>query len=94
MRMSLQPKYQLGAVFATPGAIELLEAAGTSPADILLRHLSCDWGDLCESDRKTNDRALVEGERLFSAYQTSEGRVWVITEADRSVTTLLLPEEY
>ncbi len=94
MRMSLQPKYELGAVFATPGAIELLEAAGMDPADVLMRHTYCDWGDLCEFDWKANDRALVEGERLFSAYETCAGRVWVITEADRTATTLLLPEEY
>lgn len=61
----------------------------------LRRHMSCDWGDVCEEDWKANDRALRNGERLLSSYLTENGKkFWIITEADRSVTTILLPEEY
>lgn len=59
------------------------------------RHVTGDWGDLDEFDRQQNDNALKEGGRIFSAYHTSDGnKVWVITEADRSYTTALLPEDY
>lgn len=60
----------------------------------LSRHASGDWGDLCPEDSIANDTALQHGDRLFSAYGQRENRVWVITEADRSVTTVLLPEDY
>ncbi len=84
----------LGKVVATPGALELLLEAGVDPFDYLARHASGDWGDLCTFDRRQNERALRVGERIFSSYDTSAGKVWIITEADRSVTTILLPEEY
>lgn len=78
---------------ATRGAAE-----GLSPADILTaleKHVVGDWGELDESDRAANDSALRDGRRLLSAYRSKEGvRFWIITEADRSVTTVLLPEEY
>ena len=61
----------------------------------LRRHARGDWGDLDDEDRKANDRALQEGSRLFSAYKTKAGvKFWIITEADRSATTVLLPDEY
>lgn len=61
----------------------------------LNRHRRCDWGDVCESDWKLNDQALKMGDRLFSVYHTGSGRkFWIITEANRSVTTILLPEDY
>jgi len=60
----------------------------------LKRHAKGDWGDLCPEDKKANEEALKIGERLFSAYETSEWKIWIITEWDRSVTTILFPEEY
>ena len=72
-----------------------LEEAGQLPAEFLSRHASGDWGGLCEEDRRENERALREGFRLFSSYTLSTGeKLWIITEADRSVTTFLLPLEY
>ena len=84
----------LGRVVATPGALKLLGKSGEHPFDYLARHASGDWGDLCAFDRRQNEIALREGLRVFSSYEISAGRVWIITEADRSVTTILLPEEY
>jgi len=84
----------LGKVVATPGALKLLLDVGEHPFDYLARHASGDWGDLCAFDLHQNERALRVGERIFSSYETPAGKVWIITEADRSVTTILLPEEY
>jgi hypothetical protein len=88
-------KFQLGLVVMTPGATEALFAAQQIPPEFLLRHVHGDWGELCAEDRRENERALRAGHRLLSAYRTrAESKLWVITEADRSATTLLLPEEY
>jgi hypothetical protein len=84
----------LGRVVATPGALKLLKEAGGHPFDYLARHATGDWGELCAFDRCQNQIALREGLRIFSSYEMPAGRVWIITEADRSVTTILLPEEY
>ncbi len=84
----------LGRLVATPRALKLLLEAGEDPALYLARHASGDWGELCAFDRRQNVIALRGGLRIFSSYETSRGRIWVITEADRSVTTILLPEEY
>ncbi len=84
----------LGRLLATPGALEALAEAGEHPFGYLARHATGDWGDLCTFDRRQNEVALREGSRIFSSYGTPAGRVWVITEADRSATTILLPEEY
>lgn len=89
----ITPKFALGQVIATQGAL-----ASLSLEDITLglnRHLRGDWGDLCADDKRANEIALAQGTRLLSAY-TSRGEVrfWIITEWDRSVTTVLLPEEY
>jgi hypothetical protein len=84
----------LGRVVATPGALKLLIEADRQPFDYLARHATGDWGDLCAFDRRQNEIALREGYRVLSSYDAPEGRVWIITEADRSVTTILLPEEY
>jgi hypothetical protein len=67
---------------------------GGYPFDLLARHATGDWGALCAFDRRQNEIALREGYRVLSSYPVGEERVWVITEADRSVTTILLPEEY
>jgi len=84
--------FELGQVVATPGALDLLYRDDLH--DLLRRHHSGDWGDLGSSDARSNDYALVHGERLFSAYETPRGRVWIITEADRVSTCVLLPSEY
>jgi hypothetical protein len=88
-------RFSLGQVVATPGALDALEEAGQQPRELLMRHASGDWGDLSAGDRAENERSLKEGRRLLSAYTLASGeRLWVITEHDRSVTTLLLPDEY
>lgn len=86
-------RFEPGRLVATPNVIcavpryELLNA--------FQRHLRCDWGDVCGEDKLRNDQALLNGERLFSAYHSSDDRkFWIITEADRSATTILLPEDY
>ncbi len=84
----------LGKVVATPGALRLLLEAGESPFDYLARHVTGDGGYLCAFDRRQNEIALRDGLRGFSSYDVSAERVWIITEADRSVTTILLPEDY
>jgi len=94
-QISKQPAFELGQVVATPGALAALKKAGQQPGEFLTRHVNREWGDLAEEDRKENEYGLEHGFRLLSAYKTNAGdRVWIITEADRSVTTLLLPEEY
>lgn len=82
-----------GNIVATPGALSLVEQ-GINLLAYLKRHLQGDWGDLDEHDQAENNFSLQHGYRLLSAYQTSAGRLWIITEADRSATTFLLPEEY
>jgi hypothetical protein len=84
----------LGKVLATPGALKLLTEVGVHPFDFLTRHATGDWGELCAFDRRQNEIALREGYRVLSSYDVPAGRVWIVTEADRSVTTILLPEEY
>jgi hypothetical protein len=85
----------LGRVVATPGALKLLGKARAHPFDLLAGHAAGDWGELCTFDRHQNEIALRDGYRVLSSYETPAGRCWIITEADRSVTTiLLLPEEY
>ena len=89
------PLFPLGRLVATPHALQVLETHHVDPLSLLQRHVSGDWGDLDPVDRQTNHDALQDGDRLFSSYHlTPEVRVWVITEADRSVTTLLMPEDY
>jgi len=97
--------FPLGRIVATPGALQALEAAGQQPAQFLDRHVSGDWGELDEEDKRENEFSVRNGLRILSAYPlerlfsragtTSGGdKLWIITEADRSATTLLLPEEY
>ena len=86
--------FPLGRILATPGALEALREAGEDPLRFLARHASGDRGELDPHDRRENERSLRRGWRLLSSYPVGGGRVWVITEADRSVTTILLPEEY
>ena len=84
----------LGHVVATPGALDVVRAHGLDVVGLLHRHRSGDWGDLSEHDARANDHAIEGGARVLSAYETSGGRLWIITEADRSATTVLLPSEY
>jgi len=93
--MMAEQFFSLGRIVATPGALEALEESGESPIDFLKRHVSGDWGEVNAEDREANEQALMHGDRLLSAYRTKlNQRLWVITEADRSTTTILLPEEY
>ena len=88
-------RFTLGQIVATPRALEALGEAGEIPAALLKRHVTGDWGNLDEHDRLENERSVANGYRLLSAYILSTGvKLWIITEADRSVTTLLLPSEY
>jgi len=89
------PLFPTGQIVATPGALALLERVNKSPLEFLSRHLRGDWGELCQEDKTENELSLKCGFRLLSSYQVTDSEtLWVITEADRSVTTLLLPAEY
>lgn len=95
-----RPKFCLGRIVATPGALEALAKAGQSALAFVHRHVRGDWGELDEEDRRLNDEAILDGSRILSAYRTRAGeKLWVITEATddrghRAATTLLLPDEY
>ena len=87
------PKFSLGQLVATPGALEALDEESFWP--YIKRHANGDWGDVCAEDRAENELSLKEGFRLLSAYHLPDGcKIWIITEADGSATTILLPEEY
>ena len=95
------PKFRLGQIVAAPGALAALEDSAESPVTFLHRHQTGDWGDLCEDDKRVNEEAIAhEGDpekqsRVLSAYMTAKKvKLWIITERDRSVTTILLPSEY
>jgi hypothetical protein len=90
--MTRPVRFPLGQVAITANASLRLSTEEVLTA--LSRHASCDWGDLCPEDTLVNDHALSDGDRLFSAYGQGQERFWVITEADRSVTTILLPDDY
>jgi hypothetical protein len=87
--------FKPGQVVATPGAIETMENNNCQSLDLLIRHLSGDWGEIPKEDVKANNEAIKNGDRILSGYPLEDGsRIWIITEWDRSVTTFLLPEEY
>lgn len=88
-------RFQAGQIVMTPGALDLA-VKGADLLTCMIRHLSGDWGDLCDSDKQANDKGLeaTSVTRLLSAYETEHGKIWIITEIDRSATTILLPEEY
>jgi hypothetical protein len=87
--------FPLGQTVATPGALQALADAGQQPATFLDRHVQGDWGDLDDEDKAANDRAIQDGTRIFSAYYIQpDVKIWIITEADRSSTCILLPSEY
>jgi hypothetical protein len=88
-------KFSPGSVVATPGALEAFRESGDDPLAYLVRHLAGDWGDVDEHDRNENELSLQHGWRLLSAYTLSNGtKIWIITEATRESTTILLPSEY
>jgi hypothetical protein len=92
---SRRSRLKLGQIVATPGALAALEEAYESPQEFLERHQSGDWGEVGAEDWKENELSVQKGFRVLSAYTLSTGkRIWIITEADRSATTLLLPDEY
>ncbi|KAB7623402.1 hypothetical protein [Alkalilimnicola sp. S0819] len=88
-------RFSLGQLLITARALARLDELGVSPAPFFARHQAGDWGDIPPDDAAANEEALAEGGRLLSVYPAAEGcRVWIITEADRRLTTMLLPEEY
>ena len=100
MTETTTPSFSIGTFLSTPGSLTAFEKNGQTPFELLQRHRSKDWGELCEEDREANNQALVDGGRLLSAYRLKDGtKVWCITEAvgengHREATTFLLPEEY
>src|ERR1700689_568383 len=94
-RITNKPLFDLGRLVATAGALAALEKTGQNALEFLARHVTGDWGELPVEDRAENCLSLQHGFRLLSSYRTAAGdKLWVITEADRSATTLLLPDEY
>ena len=88
-------KFELGQVVSTPSALAAMEASGNAPLEYLRRHQTGDWGELDPEDQESNNEAVIDSQRILSAYRLSDGtKIWIITEWDRSVTTILLPEEY
>jgi hypothetical protein len=89
------PLFNLGVLVATPAALRALEEAEQPQSELLRRHVIGDWGELGEEDKRENELSVREGFRILSSYILATGtKVWIITEADRSSTTILLPEEY
>ena len=89
-----RPLFPLGQLVATPGALQVLAAAGVNPAHLLARHVAGDWGDVPPEDATENALSVVRGFRILSSYPVGKEHIWIITERDRSATTLLLPSEY
>ena len=91
--VAINPRFSPGRLMITRNAKDTLPHSEVNAA--IQRHLHGDWGDVCESDGKLNDEALREGDRLFSVYHTQDDvKFWIITESDRSATTVLLPSDY
>lgn len=95
MTQPIRVRFPLGRIVATPGALDALQKNEQQALELLSRHAGGDWGTVCAEDAQANDFAVRDGLRVLSAYCLHDGtRLWIITECDRSVTTLLLPEEY
>lgn len=92
--MTKHPLFALGQVVSTSNALRFAEAEQIDLLALLARHHTGDWGDVCEEDRESNEEALVMQLRILSSYQFAKDSIWIITEADRSVTTILLPSDY
>ena len=88
------PRFALGHLVATPAALDLCREHGLDPLAYVRRHVRGDWGAVCAEDAAANERAVSRDLRLLSVYDTPGGRLWVITEADRSATTVLRPSDY
>lgn len=87
------PIFPLGQLVATPNALEHITQDDIMAA--LQRHVAGDWGEVCAEDKQSNDHAVAEGTRILSVYRAANGtKFWIITEADSSATTVLLPEDY
>ena len=90
-----KPRFTLGQIVATPGALDALAENGQEPTEFIQRHVVLDAGELDKEDQQTNEEAVANGERILSSFLLNDGtKLWVITEADRSSTCLLLPSEY
>lgn len=87
-------RFRLGRLVITSNALGIAKEKDIDVSLLIRRHLQGDWGDVCEEDRQANEEALIHGNRLMSVYQSKDVKLWIITEADRSVTTILLPEDY
>ena len=85
-------RFPYGRLVATRRVVDELD--GLTITRLLTRHLHCDWGDICDEDWKINDHAVKNGERLLSSYQVGAEKVFIITEWDRSATTILFADEY
>ena len=100
MYYTKSPKFKLGQIVATPGALAILEKAGVRPISLLAKHQSGQWGQMCKSDKDLNEQAIAnerdkdKRQRVFSSYKVGKSTLYIITEFDRSVTTLLLPSDY
>lgn len=92
--MTKRNLFALGQVVSTPNALCFAEDENIDLLALLARHHQGDWGDVCEEDRESNEEALLMQLRILSSYNFSKDKIWIITEADRSVTTILLPSEY
>jgi hypothetical protein len=86
--------FAMGRIVATPAALKLLDSAQSSGLEYVLRHVTGDFGMVCAEDEETNRRAIAQGHRILSVYDVASEKLWIITEADRSVTTLLTPDDY
>lgn len=89
-----EPLFELGRTVGTANALIFLAQNGVSYSDLLARHISGDWGAVPPEDARENELSVKEGFRIISSYPVGDGKVWIITEANRSATTVLLPEEY
>lgn len=90
-----KPLFDLGQFGATPGALSTMARLDMSPLDLIYKHITGDWSDMSAEDQQQNRLAISSGMRIFSSYKLGASvKIWIITEADRSSTTLVLPEEY
>jgi hypothetical protein len=95
MSAIVKPKFDIGQLVATPDAIQALSRNGTDDSQYVRRHQGGDWGDVSEEESQANEYALTQDLPIMSVYTLKDGtRLWIITEADRSATTILLPTEY
>ena len=92
--MTKQPLFALGRVVATQNVLQFAKQYRIDLFSLLVRHHHGDWGTLSKDDREANQQALIDGLRILSSYAFQQDKVWIITEADRSITTILLPEDY